>query len=200
MFKRVYGDLCIPWFAGIDTEEWPDLSSHPKDIDFLVYEKIRWNYDERQRSLVEPILAILKQRGFRLHTVRYKCHDSVTYRRLLQRSRAMLFLCEHETQGIAYQEALACNVPVLAWDNGFWLDPLWRRFSIDMIPASSVPFFSAECGERFAGVEEFERALKRFLQSIQDYQPRRFVEERLSLEQSADMYSRAYRSLMAATV
>jgi hypothetical protein len=51
--------------------------------------------------------------------VRYKFHDHYSYRRLLQRSRALVFLCEHETQAIAYQEALASNVPVLAWDNGY---------------------------------------------------------------------------------
>ena len=35
----------------------------------------------------------------------------------------MIFLVEHETQGIAYQEAMACDVPILAWDQGNWLDP-----------------------------------------------------------------------------
>ena len=36
-----------------------------------------------------------------------------SYRALLRRSKSMLFLCESETQGMAYQEALASNVPVL---------------------------------------------------------------------------------------
>jgi glycosyltransferase involved in cell wall biosynthesis len=30
----------------------------------------------------------------------------------------MVFLCEHETQGFAYQQALSCGVPIIAWDRG----------------------------------------------------------------------------------
>ena len=38
----------------------------------------------------------------------------------------MIFLCEHETQGIAYQQALSRNVPILAWDRGGdWQDPTY---------------------------------------------------------------------------
>src|SRR5215467_3817956 len=92
-------------------------------------------------ELLQPILDILARHGLRTHVIRYKYHDHKTYRRLLARSRAMIFVCEHETQGLAYQEALASNVPVLAWDNGYWLDPLWKQVGNAMIPASSVPFF-----------------------------------------------------------
>src|SRR5262249_429032 len=124
MFRPVYGEACICWHAGIDTEMWKDMSAEPKDIDFLIYDKIRWNQDRLAAELLEPARRSLEARGLRTQVVRYKYHDHFTYRRLLARSRAMLFLCEHETQGLAYQEALASNVPVLAWDNGFWLDPL----------------------------------------------------------------------------
>ena len=36
------------------------------------------------------------------------------YRAALNKCRAMVFLCEHETQGIAYQQALSCDVPIFA--------------------------------------------------------------------------------------
>ena len=108
----------------------------------------------------------------------------------------MIFVCEHETQGLAYQEALASNVPVLAWDNGYWLDPLWKQVSNAMIPASSVPFFSAECGDRFADLTQLDEALDRFRNRMSSYQPRKYVLGNLSLQQSGSIYSRAYFSLM----
>ena len=68
----------------------------------------------------------------------------------------MVFLCERETQGMAYQEALASNVPVLAWDNGYWLDPRdgssWDKPWCRRPP---VPQFSDECGLRFTKIHEF---------------------------------------------
>ena len=196
MFRPIYGDACVRWHAGTDTDQWADTSLFAKDIDFLVYDKIRWNHEARSTELLHPILDVLARRGLRTHLIRYKYHDHKTYRRLLERSRAMIFLCEHETQGLAYQEALACNVPVLAWDNGYWLDPLWKQVSNAMIPASSVPFFSADCGDRFANLGRFEEALNRFLDRMISYRPRKYVLENLSWQQSATIYSRAYFSLM----
>jgi hypothetical protein len=110
MFRPVYGDACAPWYAGIDTDEWCDKSACKKDIDFLIYDKIRWNHDQLAAELLDPIHSTLEMRGFKTHIVRYKYHDHSTYKHLLKRSRAMVFLCEHETQGLAYQEALASNV------------------------------------------------------------------------------------------
>jgi hypothetical protein len=197
MFRLVYGDACVRWYAGIDTEEWQDSSTYKKDIDFLIYDKIRWNHDELSRGLLQPIRKHLQRSGFETHTIRYKFHDHVTYRRLLQRSRAMIFLCEHETQGIAYQEALASNVPILAWDNGFWLDPLWKRFSESKIPASSVPFFSAECGETFRDFSDFERALTTFLARLANLNPRKYVKENLSMKDSAKIFTSEYFALIS---
>jgi hypothetical protein len=192
MFFPVYGSVCARWFAGIDTDEWDDASACPKDIDFLIYDKIRWNHDEMARELLEPIRETLVKRGFRATVIRYKYHDHATYRRLLRRSRAMVFLCEHETQGIAYQEALASNVPIIAWDNGYWLDPLWRKVSAEKIAASSVPFFSADCGETFRDPSEFDAALSRFLQRLPAYRPRHYVSKNLSMEESARQYVAQY--------
>jgi glycosyltransferase involved in cell wall biosynthesis len=196
MFHPIYGDACVRWYAGIETDEWVDTSSCAKDIDFLVYDKIRWNHETLAVELLHPIVDVLARRRLRTHVIRYKYHDHKTFQRLLERSRAMVFLCEHETQGLAYQEALACNVPVLAWDNGYWLDPLWKQVSNAMIPASSVPFFSADCGDRFANLSRFEEALNRFLDRMISYRPRQYVLENLSWQQSATIYSRAYFSLM----
>ena len=200
VFQPVYGKACMRWYAGIDIDEWKDTSSLPKDIDFLIYDKIRWNHDRLAVELLQPIEDRLNRRELRTQMVRYKYYDHAAYRRLLQRSRAMLFLCEHETQGMAYQEALASNVPILAWDNGYWLDPLWQRVGTKMIPASSVPFFSAECGDRFVDLADFDQALDRFLRGMNTFQPRKYVLENLSMRQSAEIYSRAYFSLLLDSV
>ena len=66
-------------------------------------------------------------------------------------ARAMIFLCEHETQGIAYQQALSCGVPILAWDRGgHWQDPAcfppWSMGN----PVTSVPYWDERCGRTFA--------------------------------------------------
>ena len=192
VFAPNYGDRCGVWFGGIDTNAWPDLSTTPKDIDFLVYDKIRWNREALGASLMQPILASLAQRGQRVHVLRRGAYDLAEYRTLLGRARAVLFVCEHETQGLAYQEAMACNVPILAWDPGEWLDPQRALWTPDPVPASSVPYFDARCGERFANADGFSTALDRFLGRRAEYAPRAYVQQHLSLAESARLYLAAY--------
>lgn len=36
-----YGNACAQWYAGIDAAQWSDTAGNTKDIDFLIYDKIR---------------------------------------------------------------------------------------------------------------------------------------------------------------
>lgn len=196
VFEPVYGPRCVQWYAGIDTDIWRDTRHFPKSVDFLIYDKIRWNRESYEESLLQPIVKALDKSGSSYHVLRYRHYRHEAYRDLLKRSKAMIFLCEHETQGLAYQEALASNVPILAWDNGFWLDPRRPQFDPNPVPATSVPYFSAECGERFRDIDEFFEAFDRFRTNLAKYEPRRYVEQALSLRGSAELYIRYYKSLI----
>jgi glycosyltransferase involved in cell wall biosynthesis len=195
MYAPVYGERCFCWFAGIDLEEWPDLSDMPKSYDFLIYDKVRWDHDLYQKDLIDPIVRALEARGLTYRRVRYKMHDHTTFRDMLAGARGFLFLCEHETQGIAYQEAMASGVPVLAWDRGVWADPLWKKFGDAPPPASSVPFFSEACGETFEGTEDFTDALDRFASKQASYRPRLYVAKELDPARSAEIYADQYFGL-----
>jgi hypothetical protein len=192
VFEKSYPRRCVLWYAGIDIGQWPDLGAEPKDVDVLVYEKILWDRARKEPAVLEPILGELRRRGLRIEVLRYGRYLLEDYRALLRRSRSMLFLCEHETQGLAYQEAMASNVPILAWDQGLWLDPQRLRYETEPVRASSVPYFAPQCGETFTGVDDFQAVLDRFLARLGSYTPRRYVAENLSLESSARRYWEAY--------
>lgn len=192
LFGGRYGQRCVTWYAGIDTELWPDFSGAAKDLDVLVYEKFIWQRQRKRKLMLEPLLDVLRRRRLRFHVIAYGSYGLAEYRALLERSRSMLFLVEHETQGLACGEAMSCNVPVLAWDQGRWLDPKRLRYGTPEVPASSVPYFSAECGERFSSLENFEAALDRFWERLPRYRPRDFVIRHLSLRGSAQRYLEHY--------
>jgi hypothetical protein len=200
LFETGYPGRCVTWFAGIDTDAWSDLSGEPKDLDFLVYDKVRWEHDRYQGELIDPVIAALNARGLSHETIRYKFHDHETFRSLLGRAKGLLFLCENETQGIAYQEALASGVPILAWDRGWWADPQWRDHFETPPWASSVPFFSKACGERFVGMDDFGAQLDAFMAARDSYRPRDYVTGTLSLVRSGEIYAKAYFGLVDAKV
>lgn len=193
LFAGIYPRQLIDlWFGGIDLGDWPDTSTMQKDIDVLVYDKIRWNRDTLVPLLLDPILNQLRALGRTHEVIRYGKYTHESYRQLLERSRSMIFLCEHETQGMAYQEALASNVPILAWDQGYWLDPNRPQWEPNPVPASSVPYFSNDCGEKFTAADTFSEVFERFYAQLEQYRPRKYVGEHLSLSESARSYLRAY--------
>jgi hypothetical protein len=195
VFRPYYGHRCVSWYAGMDTSTWVDTQGQPKPIDVLVYDKIRWQRSTYERELLQPILSHLEKRGLRYEVIRYGQYHHRLYTKLLRVSQCMVFLCEHETQGLAYQEALASNVPIIAWDQGFWLDPKREHLGLAPIAATSVPYFSPECGERFGAIDAFAPTFEIFWAQIGAYTPRRFVERELTMTGSARLYAEQYFSL-----
>jgi hypothetical protein len=194
LFSKTYPDRCGVWFAGLDLDAWPDLSGQKKDLDFIVYDKLRWDIDSMRARLRTPIEAELDRRGLSWERLVYRHYDHAQYRALLGRARGLIFLCEHETQGLAYQEAMTANVPVLAWDSGVWHDPLRFDFGEDVVPASSVPYFEdGVTGERFRDAASFGAALDRFVAGRASFTPRTWVESHLALAVSARAYLKLYR-------
>lgn len=188
LYNRWYGTgKCKTWPSGIDTAFWKPSSGAAKRM--LIYVKFLWNKAENEETLLKPILNQLDQKGIDYHLIRYGYYDIKTYQKQLSNSYGMIFLCEHESQGIAYQEAMAMNVPILAWDQGFWLDPhrlAWGE--TEAVPASSVPYFCEDCGEKFKDFNEFKEKLPLFMKGVSNdkYAPRNYILKHLSLERSAE--------------
>jgi glycosyltransferase involved in cell wall biosynthesis len=117
---------------------------------------------------------------------------------LVQRSKAMIFLCEHETQGIAYQQALSCGVPILAWDRGgFWQDPSYFPHRVQFQPVSSVPYWDDRCGLKFTDFSEFSTQLEIFLEKSEHqlFSPRDYILEHLTLAKCAQQYLEIWKDL-----
>lgn len=193
--KRMYqAAIDVPvevWPAGVDTYTWRPDESARKDVDVLIYDKVRWHRERLEGELIRPIREALARRGLRHQTLRYGHYREAQFLDLLARCRSMVFLVEHETQGFAYLQALACGVPILAWDaGGFWKDPEFFPERVRFQGVTAVPYWDARCGTTFAGPEEFDAALEEFLSGLarRAFQPRAYVLQHLSLEGCARAY------------
>ncbi len=194
IYKPYFGDRCAIWPVGIDTDLWkPEAKAH-KTTDFLVYDKIMWDYERTRIQVKELILKDLKRRNLTFEVIRYGSYSPSQFRQALKRCRAMIFLCEHESQGLAYQECLSSGVPVLAWDQGWCLDPNRFKWGQPEIPATSVPYFDERCGFRFQNVSQFSEQLDEFWDELQtgSFKPRDYILENLTLEKCAEAYLRFF--------
>jgi glycosyltransferase involved in cell wall biosynthesis len=180
---------------------WKPANAEKKSLDFLIYDKVHWEYERVSGELLDPIRGILKDRGLSFEEIRYGSYDSSEYRAALARCRAMIFVSEHESQGLAYQECLSSGVPVLAWDQGQWLDPNRFTWGEPDIPATSVPYWDERCGLKFKDASEFADTLDQFIdkQSHGEFSPRDYIVENLTLQKCAGSFLKIVNSANANT-
>lgn len=195
MFAASWGDLVRTWPVGIDTRRWTPNAGE-KSIDVLLYDKVRWNHDAFESSLLEPIRTHLRQTGLSFAEIRYGYYREEEFHQLLRRSHSMVFVCEHETQGIAYQQALSCDVPICAWDRGGdWQDPEYYPEHLRYGPVSSVPYWDSRCGEKFVDARDFPETFDLMWNGTQakTYSPRNYILENLTLAKCARKYVEHWR-------
>lgn len=190
-YRPACGEKMVTWFAGIDTERWAPVPASAKSIDVVIYDKIRWHRERQVPNVLGRLRAHLDANGLSYRILRYGAHHQAMFADALRDARSLAFLCEHETQGLAYQEALAADVPVFAWDEGEFVDPMLRRDAPPGLAVSSVPYFDARCGRRFRS-SALEAEFDAFWACRGHYRPRDYVRDTLSLERSAQAYLALY--------
>ena len=193
MYEPFYGDKAVAWPVGIDTGYWSPWLNEVKTFDFLIYDKVRWEHDRYETELINPITAQLEKLNLSYQFIRYGSYSHQELVTKLKQSKSVIFLCEHETQGLAYQQILATDTPILAWDRGgYWQDPYYYPHKAKFQPVSSVPYWDERCGLKFAGAGDFPEQLKGFLTMHDKFKPRDYVMENLTLEICAEKYLQIY--------
>lgn len=191
MCRPIWGHSVEVWPVGIDSRVWAPAPMTAKDFDVLLYDKVRWDHEALEASLLNPIQARLEEEGKSVLTIRYGHYREEDFRAALLRCKSMIFLCEHETQGIAYQQALSAGVPILAWDRGgAWRDPAYYPLRVDFSPVTSVPYWDERCGLKFGDLSQFQARWSTFWSQVTErtFAPRNYILENLTLEMCAQKY------------
>jgi len=147
--------------------------------------------------LIEPICEILTRHNLSYEFIRYGAYTHEDLLDLLKKAKNAIFLCEHETQGLAYQQILATATPILAWERGgYWQDPYYFPHKVKFEPVSSVPYWDERCGLKFSRIEDFEIRLTKFLAKRDDFNPASYIQENLTLEKCAEKYLEVYNQVL----
>jgi glycosyltransferase involved in cell wall biosynthesis len=171
------------WPVGIDTRVFRPGEQQRTRI--LVYHK--W----RDPNELAQLISVLSNKGLQYDLVRYGAYEEREYVEKLLRARYVIWHGGHESQGIALQEAMACDVPIVVWDvtslaqfysggAGYCFGPTERD-----LPATTAPYFDLACGIRVTSVDELTIAVERMEGEWDRLHPRVYVEEHLSLEKQA---------------
>jgi len=138
------------WPVGIDTNLFSDKSSFEKKYDFLIYFKRR-GIDEL--NFVIEQMNIMNKKYIIIEYGKYKEFDFID---AIEKSKYGIVIDNCESQGIAIQEMMSCNLPLLVWDVKYWID----RGYENKCDATSIPYWDSSCGEFFYDKIEFDEKIK----------------------------------------
>lgn len=78
-----------------------------KEFDCIIYIK------HRSHTIINEVLNIVNQKKMKYNIIVYGSYNEMDYINLLQKSKFMISLDAHESQGFGLEEAMSCNVPLL---------------------------------------------------------------------------------------
>lgn len=163
------------WPVGIDTDLFSDKSSFEKEFDCLLYCKGRSSDDSAIAK------GLLESRNQKFKEISYGGYSEEQFLELIGKSRYAFVVDGPESQGIAIEEMMSCNLPMFVWDVEFWAD----RGDAYKVVASSVPFWSEECGVKTSKIKNLKGSFDEFLKNIESFTPRQFILRELTLEKQA---------------
>jgi len=151
----------------------PEISNTPT-VDCLIYHKNRSVED------LQYVKSLLSDRRLTHIQLQYGSYSQQDFRDALSAVKFCIIIDNTESQGIAIQEMMAANKPLLVWDTPVW-DHLGEQFKI---PATTVPYWDDMCGEKTNDRSEVGSVLDKLLQNRTSYTPAEYVSRELSPEKS----------------
>jgi len=162
---------CAPWAAGVDLEFWCPNDQRTRN-QVLIYSK----GNKGPTVPLEPYCMELKRRGYEVSVLEYGLYTAEEYRSFLQISKFMVCFTRDETQGIAFAEAWACDVPTFIWSNS---EPTYLGVAYG---GSTAPYLTDATGVFFSNVNDFGELLSKCDRDGFDFKPRQWCSENMTDE------------------
>lgn len=153
----------IIWQAGVDASYWCPSNSDQKN--YLLYIK-----GASGENLAKEYIKEFNRIGVTYKVITYGEYSLLEYKILLNESKLMIVLGGTESQGLAFAEAWAMNVPTLI----YYVDK-WTSCDGTSYWAQAAPCLSNETGAYFTNVSELFDLIGNIDSGKLKYSPREWV-------------------------
>lgn len=169
------------WPVGIDLERFRPATAQHGRPKVLVYHKLR------PPEELQVILRSLEDAQLDHRVMEYGSYREEDFVTALKSASVVVWHGRHESQGIALEETLAADVPVLVCDVTQLSQETGSHFppELDSVKVTAAPYFDATCGRRTLELDQVGRITREMLDHPAAFAPREFVRTHLSLEGQA---------------
>ena len=160
----------------------------PAPIPSFYQNKVYGKYDcliyfkSRSDEELKIVKDFLDSKGKSYKVIQYGNYKEDEFIKEVLDTKFCFIVDSTESQGIAIQKIMSTNTPLFVWDVKEWVY-MGEQYKV---PASSVPYWSDDCGERFYDVQDMEETFDRFCAKIREYTPRKLIESELSYKVSIE--------------
>jgi len=164
-----------------------DIQDCNKNKDEIEYDCILY-FKNRHVSLLNFVEGVLKSYNYKYKVYTYGSYNNNDYMETLKRSKFVIWLGRHESQGFAFQECLATNTPIYVYDVKSMKEECssdgrfyYTEYSQKLL-ATAASWWDSRCGLKVYSNEEFIDCLPKFINNLDTFKPLEFVKENLSDE------------------
>ena len=168
-------DKLAVWPVGIDIPDF-EKSSYV-EWDCLIY------FKRRDKKELNQVTQFLDSKKMSYNILGYGNYSQEELLDACKKSSFCFLLNGTESQGIAVQEIMATNTPLLVWEVKEWND-MGEEYRT---PATTIPYWNACCGEIFDNIADLPNTFSKFYDRIEEFTPRLFVENELSYKKSLEI-------------
>ena len=205
---RFFYNSLSPWVKTLHEQFAPNLSlkfvtcPFGLDIDSIQQvpsasqrSKVMIYFKHRHPDIGNKVISFLRSKNIEYDLIQYGSYNDADFKNRLQNTKFVIWVGSHESQGFAFQETLASNVPILLWDVRSMHDEYSKgypyRSYIQPLLATTANVWSPECGIKIFNENDLEPAFNQMNSSIEAFNPRRVIESEVSL-------NAAYRGILNA--
>jgi Glycosyl transferases group 1. len=188
------------WPVGIDTEiHKPSLN---KKETVLIYFKSRFPEE------LKEVENILENKKIKYKTIVYGSYDHKDYIETLTEVKYIIWIGRQESQGIALEEALSMNIPILVWDVkkvGHWLASIkemtmFNEYENNYTNTTAAYYFDDRCGLKIKELDELVGGVDFMEKYWTNFKPREYILENLNLKKQAEEFLGLYEKYYGLTI
>lgn len=174
----------VVWPVGIDCDEFNASNKTANSTKVIIYYKAR-----RPEILTKAVQKVLDH-GLEPVIIKYGQYEEIEFKAALNDALFGIWIGVHESQGIALQEALASDLPLLVLDasrfsDNYNMNTYLSSNCFNNFKTTSAPYFDCKCGIIIDDEASLDTAILKMRQHLYSFEPRNFVLKELSLDASA---------------
>jgi hypothetical protein len=186
------------WPTGIDTNMF-FKRKNPKNGNVLIY------FKERFQDELDYVKKILEEKKINYNIIIYGSYKQENYLKILKNTKYIIWIGRQESQGIALEEALSMNIPILVWDVvsighcNFKSDSdlIFNKEELNYTKTTSAYYFDNRCGIKIKNKIDLPKSITEMNIKWNNFEPRQYIIENLNLKKQAkdfiELFNKHYK-------